>query len=171
MSRLLSPRTIPSPYIVNVPLAVAVVASPAFAASAWPSANRALYTPLCLPSTQRIKTIGVWCSVTGSGTFDIGIYAADGVTLLASMGSTSLVGTSVNLWTPANPLLIEAGVRYNLAMSCSTASAQFVRTAPAVTFLRGGGIAQMATAHPLPATFVPAQVAAAYAPVFALTFV
>lgn len=171
MSRIPTPRTLSSPYIVAMPAEMAGYTGLSVGTSAWPAANRALYVPLFVPSTQRLKTVSVWCAATGSGTFDLGLYDGLGTTLLGSMGSTALVATSVNTWTPTNPILVEAGVRYYLGMSASSATSTFVRVNPNVSAARGGGLAQQATAHPLPSTATPAQVASAYAPVFALTFV
>lgn len=171
MSRLPSPRTLPSPYVVSAPQEVAFWGGLVVATSAWPTANRALWTSLHLPSTVRLNSVSVWCGATGSGTFDLGIYDSLGTTRMASLGSTSLVATSINTWTLATPILLEAGVRYYLGMSCSTVSATIRRMAPTALSLRAAGAFQQATAHPLPAPSTPAQATSAYTPVFALTFV
>ncbi len=66
---------------------------------------------------------------------------------------------------------MEAGVRYFLGMSCSSATASILREAPSVGAMRRGGFAQQATAHPLPANPTLAQVTSGYIPMFALDFV
>lgn len=170
MSRLASPRTLPSPYLVTTPLEVANWSNISPAVGLWPSANRAIYVPFRLRSTQRIKTVSIWCTI-GAGNFDLGLYNSLGTGLLASLGSTALTAAAINTWTPANPILIEAGVRYYLGMSCSTATSSFARMQPSLLSLRAGGLAQQATAHPLPNPAVPAQIVSLQTPIFALAFV
>lgn len=172
MSRLASPRSLPQPYLIIGPLEVAPWATLAFSAAVWPAANRAIYFPLRLPVTVLLKSVSIWVSVATAGTFDLGLYAGDGTTRLDSMGSTTMVAASINTWTLATPILVEAGVRYYLGMSCSTAStATILRQNLIITAMRGIGASQQATAHPLPSPAVPAQTTTAYAPMFALTFV
>jgi hypothetical protein len=142
----------------------------AYAVGGYIASNRAVYRPLVLPSTQRLTSVAVHCTTTGSGTFDLGIYDAAGTTRLQSMGSTSLAA-GVNTWTLTTPLLIPGGELFWLGMSCSTNTATFIRQATPLVMLRPMGVTQEATAHPLPATATPVQVAGTFLPTFALRFV
>jgi hypothetical protein len=139
-------------------------------AVAWPAANRAIYHPMFFPMTGRISAIAIVCAVTGSGTFDLGIYDETCTNRLQSLGSTSLVA-GINTWTLASPFLVPSGKQFYVAMSASTISATFLRQATVIVPLRAMGVAQQATAHPLPATATPAQVTSTYLPPFGLTFV
>lgn len=136
----------------------------------WPAANRALYIPFSLPCDTSVSSIGFWCTTTSSGNYDLGLYAADGVTRLASKGSTALSGSAVNSWSPSTPILLLAGVLYYLGMNLSSASSTILQRAVTVNGMRVTGCAQEAVGSvtlPNPAT--PAQIASAFYPMVTLT--
>jgi len=161
---------LPQPYIITSSPASAVAANvSAYALAAFPAANRALFIPFTLPSTQRIATVSVYAG--GSGTFDLGIYEKTCVTKLASLGSTTLSANAVNTWTLTKPFLVRKGELFWLGLSASAVTATFVSQPRTVTTLRTMGVAQQTTAHPLPSPATPAQVASTFIPTFALTFI
>lgn len=162
------PKFLTSPYIVAATYPSGTLVTVTYATQVWQANNEARYLPAILPLTQVVSAVSIHCTTTGSGTFDLGIY--DGTTRLASLGSTSLV-SGINTWTLPTPMVFEAGKVYILAMSCSTTSATFVRTAHVVSNARrGSGPMQEASAHPLPSTATPVNITTAYCPAFALTF-
>ena len=137
-----------------------------------PGANRALYRPFWLPSTQRISAVSFWCTTTASANYDIGIYSTDGITRLDSKGSTALAASQINTWTLTTPMLIPANIPYVLGFVCSSASASFVAEgAVAAPQMRTMGWMAESSALPLPATATPVANTADYLPIFALTFV
>lgn len=143
-------------------------AGASFGGASYPAANRAIYMPFSLPVTKPLKSMAVWAT-TVAGTFDLGIYDEGCSARLVSQGSASVV-SGLNTFTLATPFLLEAGVLYHAAMSHSS-TAQFVRFGITVNALRLGGAAQEASAHPLPSTATPAQVASAYMPGIILDFI
>lgn len=161
----------PTPFILGLPGDTIMTGSVGPGVAVWPSASRAIYVPLRITTTQRLKSVAVWCTATGSSTYDLGLYDVGPAERLASSGSQSLVAASVNTWTLTNPILLEAGHRYYIGMAAGSTSASFARYNPSVNQMRMGGYAQEAAALPLPATATPAQSASGYVPMLALTFV
>ncbi len=86
---------------------------------------------------------------------------------LISAGSTAMAGASVIQSVAAAYLLTPDS--YYMAMSCSSATATFlmIQTATALE-LRTMGVAQQATALPLPATFTLAAMAQTSLPLFGI---
>jgi hypothetical protein len=134
----------------------------------WPTANRAMFQPFSMPCTKLMKSMSAY-GAAAAGNFDLGLYDSTGVNLIASLGSTAMAA-GVNTWTPAVPILLEAGVRYYAGLSSSSASAQWVRWDTPTSTCRVGGLFQMAAAHPLPNPVTPAVYASAYHPAIALDF-
>ena len=134
----------------------------------WPAANRAIYLPFSLPIDAPVASIGFYCSAA-SGNYDIGVLAGDGTTLVASKGTTALVATSINTWTPTG-LTLMAGLRYYAGLVVSTGGATFLEFGHAVNTLRATGCAQEAlSSTALVATATPAQITSNYFPAIVLT--
>ena len=136
------------------------------AGTTWPSADRALYIPFVLPGNFLVRALW-WANGNAvAGNVDCGIYSESGA-LLTNTGSTAQAGvTAIQSVTLGTPLLLTAG-RYNMALVLSSASGRIYRNnVTGVTTL--AGVTQMASAMPLPATFVPATAAAAFIPVFGI---
>lgn len=170
MTRFLRQPNLPSPYVIAPDYSgLRLGSNVAWALATYAGGNRALYIPFSLPVTARMASMSCWIG-TSSGTFDLGLIDGLGTTRLASMGSTS-TASGKNTWTPTDPILLEAGVRYYAAISCSNTTATFTRLGTTALVQRAFGMAQQATAHPIPANPVPAQVGAAFYPLIALTFV
>ena len=160
---------VPSPWIVALPTPTRThiggsAGSPVN--GAWPGANRALYLPFSLPVTMRMVSMSVFATSI-SGTYDLGLYDETLAVQLGHLGSTT-VATGLNTWTPATPVLLEAGRNYYAAMSCSNTTANFIRVNPSAGAMGVGGCAQEATAHPLPTTPTGAVVASAFFPIISL---
>lgn len=133
--------------------------SAGFASGAWTTANLAIAIPIFLPFRYPIRNFFVYNFATVNGSFDVGIYNRDNV-LLVSTGSTVQAGAS-GLQFIAKEYMLDAGA-YRLALSSSSTTATFAQGGwGTATRMRYLGIVQMASAFPLPATFVPAAMAQA----------
>jgi hypothetical protein len=150
-----------SPWCVGVELAAVAAAAPA--STAWPSANRAILTPMRLPEIVTVTKLYWYNGATVSGNVDCGIYTADG-RLVVSTGSTAQAGTSAGQEVNITDTQIGPGIYY-LALALSSATGTIFRTAPTLAFLKAMGLLQIASAVPLPASATLAAMATAYVPV------
>lgn len=135
-------------------------------ASATLAANRALFIPFVL-GKPFVVTQGFW--VNGSavaGTVDCGVYSNSGVRL-GSTGATAQAGVSA-IQGATLALTLGPG-SYYMAIVLSSGSATLFRGAASADFLQSLGMAQQASASPLPATFTLANVSSAFLPMFGLT--
>lgn len=134
---------------------------------AYPTANLAIYVPFALAAPYLVQKFW-WCNGSAvAGNVDCGIYTGDG-TLLANAGSTAQAGTStLQSVAIGTPFLLLPG-SYYMALSCSSVSAAFLRAQPVAALCKQMGLAQQATAVPLPATFTLATAANAYLPLFGI---
>lgn len=134
----------------------------------WPAANRAIFVPFALAGQYPVVKVWWANGAAVAGNVDCGVYSVDG-TLLLSAGSTAQAGTSiVQSVTLGTPVLLEAG-SYYMALAASSASAQFLRQPNAtIAGMQLCGMAQQASALPLPATFTLATVASQYVPFFGI---
>jgi hypothetical protein len=156
------------PYIIGLPREATDMTVLAVTPQGW-TANQAKYIPFALQTTQRLVSVSAFCTVS-AGNFDLGLYASDGVTRLDSLGSTAVGGNNTkNTWTLTTPILLECDRIHWIAMSASTTSTWTGYTVSAVNG-RLGGLAQQASAHPLPSTATPAQVTTTSWPMLAATF-
>jgi hypothetical protein len=127
----------------------------------WPAANRAYVVPFTM-NGDYTGTMFWWVNGTvGGHNVDIGIYDADTNALVTSTGSTAQSGTS-NFQRVSKSFSLSSG-RYYLAFAVDSAAAR-IHTHQAVgnvslQTLKLVGCAEMSTAFPLPATFVPAALA------------
>lgn len=131
--------------------------------AAWPQANRAYLVPFYLSGPFLAQEIFFVSGTTpGTANFDLGVYRDD-FTRIVSLGATAAVNTT-DIPQPSGggdiqDTLLQAG-RYYLAMSAAATTITVRAAAPTNSFLRALGMAQMDTAHPLPATITPASVGA-----------
>lgn len=134
---------------------------------AFPSANRAIYVPFTLAAPYLVQKFW-WCNGSAvAGNVDCGVLTGDG-TLLASAGSTAQAGTStLQSVAIGTPLLLLPG-SYYMALAASSATATFLAPTPTVRQQQMMGIAQQATALPIPATATFATPASAYLPLFGI---
>lgn len=139
------------------------------ASTAWPSANLALFYPFSV--SQPITAVKLWIinGTTASGNLDLGIYDADGTRLVAK-GSTAQSGTTAIQILDTTDLNLAPNVQYYMACSMDGTTGT-TRAAAAVTAGKYAslGMAQMATAFPLPANATYAAMAQAQCPFFGLS--
>jgi len=142
--------------------------------TAWPANNDAYAIPfrLSVPVTF-VGCFFIAGTTPGTTNYDLGIYRDD-FTLVTSLGATAAVSTTgavlpVGGGTFTTPVTLGRG-RYFLAMSSAATTLTAAAIAPANQALRALGMFKMATAHPLPSTFVPASMGTtAFMPVMGLT--
>lgn len=152
----LSPEAVPGSSLSAVP-----------ASAAWPSANLAIYVPFMLAAPYLVQRLWWANGATVAGNVDCGVYTGDG-TQLFHTGATAQATINVVQSVSNGPTLLLPGAYY-MALSASSGSATFFRLAPAAARLQAMGLAQQATAEPLPATFTLASMAQTYIPVFGIT--
>lgn len=132
----------------------------------WPTANTAFFYEFSV--SKPITAVKLWLinGSTASGNFDIGIYRDDG-TRLVSSGSTAQAGTTVMQIVDTTDLALQPGVKYymGLAMDGTTGTTRCLNAAGAGKFA-AMGMAQMASAFPLPSTVTFALMTNAYLPYF-----
>jgi hypothetical protein len=137
-----------------------------FGASSYPTANLALFVPFRLTRPTTFNTLFIYQAGTASGNIDLGIYSADG-TKLISTGSTAnttgLQSISITATT------FTAGLYY-YAVACDNTTNQpvFMSMSQAM-FLKAVGMAQMASAFPLPATATFATIGQTVIPIIGAT--
>lgn len=116
----------------------------------WPTANKALYVPFSVQSPITVTQFFWENGGTLSGNVDVGIYDLGGKRLVSS-GSVAQSGTSVIQSVDTTDLLLQAGAYY-LAMAMDNGTGQIGRWSPSAAYGRALGLAEQATAFPLPAT-------------------
>jgi hypothetical protein len=140
--------------------------------STWPSANLAIYVPVTIPdraSFASLRAFFVNASAV-AGNVDVGIYD-EAWARIASTGAVAQAGTAVVQDLAALAAVLAPG-RYYLAASCSSASAtNYTLTGFVAGELAALGLAQQATAHPLPATATPVAYAQTILPSFGISSV
>lgn len=135
------------------------------AGTAWPSANRAIFIPF---GVARLFTAQKMSAYTGAtGNIDVGIYDEAG-TRLVSLGSTAAASGTPS-WDITDTVL-SRGIYYMAMASDNTgftirATATNNNTATIEAF----GMAQMASAFPLPSTATFAKVTSNFIPLIAIS--
>lgn len=116
----------------------------------WPSANLAVYMPVCVQIPCIITKFFSHNGTVASGNIDIGLYTNDGCRLI-STGSTAQSGTSVVQSVDVTDTLIGAGIYY-IAMAMDNTTGTVIRVASNANLMRLHGMYQQASAFALPAT-------------------
>lgn len=131
--------------------------------STWPSANLAVFMPMLIGEPTTLYALGVVNGTIVSGNMDVGVYDARG-TRLASLGSTAQAGVSAVQAVSISALVLAPG-RYFVAVAADSTTAKFSRTINLTAALIDlSGVAEMASAFPLPATATFAQATNTFAP-------
>lgn len=131
------------------------------ASAAWPTNNQAFLIPFPVAGPVTIAELFFKAGTTpGTTNYDLGIYD-ENFKLLASLGATAAVNTTdavlpVGGGALAAPLGLQRG-RYYLGMSSASTALTVQGFVWTNQTARAFGLQQMATAHPLPATFTPAS--------------
>lgn len=152
------------------PFASQYLVTAATASAAWPLSNLSILVPFSMQSARTVVEVA-WMNGTGTlGNADIGIYASDGATLLASLGSTakgtaSVVVTSTT-WTD---YALPAG-DYYMALACDDGTKTFTSNATTAALLSAMGVLEATSNFPLATGITPVITTRAYLPVFSLNF-
>lgn len=151
-----------------------MVADPAFSrltactSAAYVASNRAILIPCQVGKRTVFKRLFCLNGGTVSGNVDVGVYD-ERFTRRASAGSTAQAGTNAVQYFDVADFVLGPG-RYYLAVALDNATGTLFRNAsPNVTQLRLLGMAQQASAFPLPNPIVLAAFATVYIPVIGMT--
>lgn len=131
-------------------LGVSIATTTPTTSTTWPTANLALYCPIVLDDLMLVKNIIIANGAAVSGNVDVGIYAADG-TRLVSSGSTAQAGTNVSQVFDVTDTQLGPGLYYLAIALDNTTGTVFGKTIVAAIG-QLAGMAQQASAFPLPAT-------------------
>ena len=133
------------------------------ASTAWPANNDAVAVPFLVSTPVTfVRAYFISGSTPGTTNYDLGIYN-DTFGLIRSIGATACVNSSTAVQPVGGaafttPVTLTRG-RYFMAMSAAATSMTVRAQANAVQIYRAFGLFKMASAHPLPTTFVPAAMA------------
>jgi hypothetical protein len=142
---------------------------PALAASAvYPVANTAYFVPFATAEPLTVVKLFAQNGATVSGNIDVGIYAVDG-TRLVSSGSTGQTPTATVQIFDIADTLIGPGQVFYLAIAMDNTTGTLFRISIGVNTGSILGMAEMASAFPLPATATLATLVNGYLPTFGLT--
>lgn len=161
ISRLLS---MPSLLPFGPDSAFPMLGPTSFASAVWPAANLGIYVPVPVYGPTLITRL-FWVNGTavGNGTADAALYDEAGTLIVKTVPATT-AGASVIQSVDVPDTMIGAGTFY-LALSMQSGSdSAFRATYGVAEVLRLFGLAQEASAHPLPLTATFAAMATAYIP-------
>lgn len=154
--------------IFSVGAEVQATASSTGASATWPAANRAIIIPFYLPIRSTLTKI-FWVNGSAvSGNCDAGVYDAAYAKLVSS-GSTAQSGTSAIQIVDVTDTVLAPGTYY-MALAIDNTTATTLRGTSGNLLMRTSGLADMASAFALPATFTPAALTSPYVPYMGVTF-
>ena len=139
----------------------------ASASAAWGTNNLGIIIPFYLTATTTYLNAWIYNGTTASGNVDVGIYD-EAYALKVSTGAIAQSGTSAVQALAMTDVTLPPG-QYYLALSCSSSTSTTFGQATVAGRAAAFGYAQMASAHPLPSTFVPALYAQTLNPDFGVT--
>lgn len=133
------------------------------AASAWGTANTAVFVPMVVGFTTTVFQMGWINGATVAGNVDVGIYDRNANRLVSS-GSTAQSGVSSPQVVDIADTTLLPGLYY-FAMVADDATATYTRGGGSSSspICRASGMAMQATAFPLPSTATFAGFALAFA--------
>lgn len=142
------------------------------ASAGYPAANLAIFVPVRI-SQPRTYVSAWWLNgATAAGNVDVGLYTMSGTTLTRVAASTAEAQSGVSAMQVAAtfPSTTVGPGLYYLALSCTSATATFWKTAPQTTIARDLGVFQAAASSPLPSTATAAAWSQTlFVPVFGLS--
>lgn len=154
---------------LGIEMAAYAFAAPASAVH--PVANLAIFVPFVLAESITVVKLFNMNGSTAVNNIDVGIYDSSG-TRLVSSGSTVQSGINVIQEFDVTDTVMGPGLFY-LAKASNDQATSFRWVHPSATapteFLQTLGMAQMATAFPLPATATLAAIAQNYVPLIGLS--
>lgn len=136
------------------------------AATAWPTANKALYIPFGVTRPFTAYKFSAYVG-TASGNIDVGIYD-EGGTRLVSLGSTAAV-TGTPDWNITDTVLPRGLYYMALAVDNTTFTVRAGSLNNNTALVTALGMAEQTTAFALPATATFAKVSQNYVPFLALS--
>ena len=153
----------------NLPLLAALNQSGFRVSFTWGTANRAIYSPVAMPSAFTIARFMVANNNNASGTADVGLYSAAGKKLF-STGATARSTVNVLEYYSVTAANFPAGFYY-LALLCSSATAQIDAAlgGDTPTLQASGFLQENVGAATLPTTMTPAQYTAQAIPSYGFT--
>jgi hypothetical protein len=156
---------LPDPYIPPFPQSdLQYAASSGLAAGTWPAADRAILVPVYFPANCTLYSL-MFVAGNGTGNYDLGFYDQN-YGLIVSSGSTAMSAGIKTLTLPE--FRARVGQLYHAALALSSAAGSVVRYLPtSAEEVSPLGVAQQASAFPLPDPFVPAKNANSQIPKFA----
>lgn len=120
--------------------------------SRTPTFNRATFYPFSISLPLTIKLFWLVNGSAVAGNVDLGVYTLDGVKLVSTGAVAQSGTTAIQTLTLGTPYRLNAG-SYMMGLSGSSGSARFAGIAITTALAPYGlGYAQVASAHPLPAT-------------------
>ena len=128
----------------------------------YPAANRAIFLPFTLWRTEIVTKIVIVPGATPSGNVDVGLYDIAG-TRLVSSGSTVKGAAATPQALDIADTILGPGLFY-MAIAQDGTTQLLAQSPAAVLSLQGWGMAQQATAFPLPATATFATISTAFIP-------
>lgn len=146
--------------------AEASISSPA--STVYPAANLAIYTPFSVDRPVIVTQLFAYNGASVANNIDVGIYT-EGGTRLISAGSTAQAGTNtLQLFNIADYTLAAGAYYMAVALSRDAGTETLFARAVSVILQQCFGVAQQASAFPLPATATFASVTNAYFPLIGL---
>lgn len=115
-----------------------------------PTADMAIYVPVIVRQRVIVRKLWFGNANTATGNYDLGLYDAAGVQLLAR-GSTAKPATSAEVIWDCTDTTLGPGLYY-LAFASSNTTDTFCGIAPAAPICTAIGLYTEASALPLPAT-------------------
>lgn len=145
--------------------------SGSLATLAYPANNLAIYVPFSINSPIIVNNLWWINGTLGTpGNVDVGVFDENGVKLVSTT-STGQVGASAVQNVTVSNTYLNAGLFY-IGLSCSSTSAQlFALASGNLNFLIMCGVAQEASALPLPSVATFATCTSDYLPSFGLSTV
>jgi hypothetical protein len=134
----------------------------------FPSANRAIFLPFAVFTNIKPLSMFVINGATAAGNIDVGIYSLGG-TKLWSNGGTAQSGTSAIQSFSVTGLELSPGTYYFAVAESSTSATLYRGSTGTLSYDKMTGLAQMATAYPLPASATLATATSDYIPIVGLT--
>ncbi len=160
---------LPDTYIpsVYVELQALSAAGTAIASGVLTTANMAFYVPVVFPFPAQLYSIS-FVAANGTGNYDLGFYDGYSKTRIQSTTSTALTAAGKKTMTFTVDYAADPGKVYYAALSFSSTSGTVWCWTPAATVnqLIAGGVANEASALPLPATMTPVTATGVRVPIF-----
>lgn len=167
-SRLHGPTITPLSWESIGPFITPYFVTAVMGSAAWPLSNLSILVPFSSWGVPTIREVA-WMNGTGTlGNIDIGIYASDGATLLASLGSTAKSTASVVITsTTFTDFALPQGDYYMACAVDDGTKTLFAHAMPA-GLLSAAGVLEAASNFPLATGITPIATTRAYLPLFAL---